>query len=392
MTDPKIIESLLSRGVEEVIDKTHLAQALASGKKLRIKLGIDPTAPDLHLGHAVALRKLKAFQDAGHTIVLIIGDFTGRIGDPSGRSDARTPLTEKAVKVNMQAYLKQAGKILNLRKAEIFYNSKWFMKEGVQKILELASIGTMQQVLHRADFAKRIAAEKGVTMLEALYPLFQGYDSVKVKADLEVGGTDQKFNLLMGRELQRHYELSQQDVLMVPLLIGLDGERKMSKSYDNYIALNDTPEDMFGKIMSLPDALMTHYFILCTELSEKELEDLGSSLSPRDLKARLGFEIVKLYYGEKKAKIAQETFDKVFSKKEIPEDAPALEVKSPISALDLVLASNAAKSKSDAWRLIEGGGLSLGKTSVKNPREILILHEGDAVTIGKKRFFRISLG
>ncbi|MDO8515759.1 MAG: tyrosine--tRNA ligase [bacterium] len=386
------INSLLSRGVEEVIDKEHLAHALASGKKLRIKLGIDPTAEDLHLGHAVALRKLKAFQDAGHTIVLIIGDFTGRIGDPSGRTDARVPLTERQIKVNMKAYLKQTKKILNLRKTEIHYNSRWFNKEGVAKIIELASIGTIQQALARADFKHRLEAGKDVSLLEMFYPLFQGYDSVKVGSDLEVGGTDQKLNLLAGRKLQRHFGEPEQDILTVPLLIGLDGTRKMSKSYDNYVGLDDTPEDMFGKVMSLPDALVRHYFMLCTDVAERDVENLEGSLSPRDLKARLGFEIVKLYHGDKKAQAAQESFDKVFSKKEIPEDAPALEVKSPISAIDLVLASGTQKSKSDAWRLIEGGGLSIGETSVSDPREMLVLHEGDAVKIGKKRFFRVSLG
>ncbi|MEK7514305.1 MAG: tyrosine--tRNA ligase, partial [Patescibacteria group bacterium] len=221
------IKNLLERNVQEVIEVEHLRKLLLNGKKLRVKLGIDPTSPDLHLGHAVILRKLREFQDLGHKVVLIIGDFTGKIGDPSGRSETRKPLTDKQVKENMKSYLKQAGKVINIKKAEVVFNSRWFVKDGIQKMIELATASSIQQVLRRADFKKRIAEDSDITLLEILYPLFQGYDSLKIKADVELGGIDQKFNLLMGRRVQRHFGMKEQDILMVPLLEGLDGVKKM---------------------------------------------------------------------------------------------------------------------------------------------------------------------
>ena len=265
--DEKTIEKILGRGVEEVIAKGHLEAALRSGKKLRVKFGIDPTAPDLHLGHAVPLRKLRQFQDLGHKAVLIIGDFTAMIGDPSGRVGARPPLTKERVKENMKRYLRQAGKIINVKNAEIHYNSKWLGKK--QTIIELSRAATVQQVLHREDFKKRIAEGGDVTLLEVLYPLLQGYDSVMVKADAEIGGTDQKFNLLMGRQIQRYFGMAEQDILMVPLLEGTDGVRKMSKSYDNYIGLDAVPSEMFGKIMSIPDQLIDKYYVFLTDKERK---------------------------------------------------------------------------------------------------------------------------
>lgn len=390
MSDTEKIEQLLTRNVEEVIEKDHLRAALLSGKKLRVKLGIDPTSPDLHLGHAVVLRKLREFQDLGHVVVLVIGDFTGRVGDPSGRSETRKALTAEEVGQNMKDYLAQAGKILDMKKVEVVHNSSWFEKEGIDQLAKLASAGTFQQVMRRADFKKRIDAGQDITFLELLYPLFQGYDSVKIKADVEVGGTDQKFNLLTGRHVQRHFGMPEQDVMTFTLLEGLDGVRKMSKSFGNYIGLTDAPEDMFGKTMSIPDTLTQRYFMLCTDLALPEIEKLRKTLKPRDLKARLGFEIVKLYYGEKKAAAAQESFDKIFSKKEIPEDIPELAVKvKKISALDLVATSGAAKSKNEARRLIEQGGFEFAGEVVDNPQEDLVINGGEVIKIGKKRFFRV---
>jgi tyrosyl-tRNA synthetase len=384
------VKHLLDCNVEEVTLRKHLEDALHSGKKLRVKLGIDPTSPDLHLGHAVVLRKLKEFQDLGHQIVLIIGDFTARIGDPSGRAEARKPLTEADIKKNMKAYLAHAGKIIDVEKAEISHNSEWFLKEGVQRIIELSSMASMQQILKRADFKKRLAAGKDITLLEVFYPLFQGYDSVAVKADVELGGTDQTFNLLMGRQVQRHFGMREQDVLTVPLLEGLDGVKKMSKSAGNYIGLDDEPGDMFGKVMSLPDKLMGKYFLLATELDKSEVKKLQKELGPRDLKARLAFEIVKLYHGDEAARAAEEKFGAVFSRGEMPEDLPALQLAGRISVLDMVIASGAAKSKSEARRLIEPGAVKVDGNIKKDSNEILELVGGEVVRIGKKHFFRVS--
>src|SRR5258708_1561693 len=386
------IGRLLSRNVEEAIEKDHLHTVLSSGKKLRVKLGIDPTSPDLHLGHAVLLRKLREFQELGHQVVLIVGDFTGRIGDPSGRAEARQPLTADEIKKNMKSYLAQAGKILNIRKTEVVHNSDWFDKEGINEFVRLASAGTFEQVLRRADFQKRIEAGQGITFLELLYPLFQGYDSVKVKADVELGGTDQKFNLLTGRHVQRHFDMPEQDVMTVPLLEGLDGVKKMSKSLGNYIGLTDAPNDMFGKTMSVPDTLVKKYFMLCTDISEDDVNKLTKELGPKELKERLGYEIVMLYHGEKEAKGAQQNFNKLFSEKEITNDITELTIKGTMSALDIVIASGTATSKSEARRLIEQGGLDVDQKVQKDPKAEIVLRGGEIIKIGKRRFFKVKKG
>lgn len=387
------ISSLLSRNVEEVIEKDHLADALRSGKKLRVKFGIDPTSPDLHLGHAVVLNKLKEFQDAGHTVVLIIGDFTARVGDPSGRSETRKTLTEREIKENMGQYLAHAGKILNLKDAEVAYNSAWFAKEGIEQFVQLAMAGTFQQVLRRADFKKRIDADQDITFLELLYPLFQGYDSVKINADVEVGGTDQKFNLLMGRRVQRHFGMAEQDVMTLPILEGLDGVKKMSKSLGNYIGLTESPENMFGKIMSIPDVLVEKYFLLCTDLSAKEISSLKGAMGPKDLKERLGFEIVKRYHDEKSARAARENFEKIFSKKEIPDNIPELLIKeAKLTTLDLVTRTGTQKSRGEARRLIEQGGFEYDGAVTKDPQAVLVVRPNAVLRIGKKNFFRTKIG
>lgn len=393
----KAIKELLVRNVEEIVDRKHLEQALKSGKTLRVKLGIDPTSPDLHLGHAVVLRKLREFQELGHVIVLIIGDFTGRIGDPSGRSDARKPLTESQINDNMKEYLIQAGKIIDVERAEIFHNSSWILKGGVSKIIELANAASIQQVLHRADFKKRLDAGQDVTLLEVFYPVFQGYDSVAVNADIELGGTDQTFNLLMGRRIQRHFGMEEQDILTVPLLEGTDGVKKMSKSVGNYIGLYEESDQMFGKIMSLPDKLMERYFELATELEPAEFKKLAQTLSPRDLKVRLGMEIVKLYHGEGAADAAKEKFEKVFSKRK-PEDTtlPEFIVKTrKLSILDLILSPQGAKrpnlkSKSEALRLINEGAIAINGQVKKDRWEIIELRGGEILKIGKRGFFRVK--
>ena len=390
--DAEKVKQVLERGVAQIIERNELNILLTSGKKLRVKLGIDPTAPDLHLGHAVVLRKLKEFQDLGHKIVLIIGDFTAQIGDPSGKSKTRPPLSETEVKKNMKSYLAQAGKMIDVRKAEIRRNSEWHKKGGLKALLELSRAASIQQILEREDFANRIKQGETISMLESLYPLLQGYDSVAVKADVELGGTDQTFNLLMGRRVQRHFGMREQQVLTTPLLVGLDGTHKMSKSLGNYIGVTDAPNDMFGKIMSVPDNLMAQYFELCAGVSKAEQESLERHLSPRDLKARLAFEIVKLSHGEKAAKMADENFTNVFSKKDFSsEDVKELKLSSSLSVADLVLVSGVTKSKSEAWRLIEQGAVSLDDEVKKDPREALTLRGGEVVKIGKRNFFRAKI-
>lgn len=386
------IKNLLSRNIEEVIEWEHLEKALLGGKKLRVKLGIDPTAPDLHLGHAGILMKLRDFQELGHKVVLIIGDFTGKIGDPSGRSETRKPLTDIEVRKNMKSYLAQAGKIIDVKKTEVVYNSLWFARASISKMVELSMASTVQQVMKRADFKKRLENDNDITVLEILYPLFQGYDSYMVRADVELGGTDQKFNLLMGRRVQRYFGMKEQDILTVPLLEGLDGIRKMSKSFDNYIALNDEPTQMFGKVMSVPDGLIEKYFEFCTNLLPEEIANAKKDLRPRDLKAKLGFEIVKIYYGDKRAREAQENFSRVFSKRDLSGKLPILKVKGRISPVDLVLKSGVASSKARAWRLVEQGGFSVGERVTKDPKEALIFGGGETVRVGKKSFFRIEVG
>lgn len=373
-----------------VIERNRLEKALKSEKKLRIKFGIDPTSPDLHLGHAVVLRKLKEFEDLGCKIVLIIGDFTAQIGDPSGRSETRKPLTEAEVQANMKEYISQAGKILNIKKAEIHYNSEWFKKEAARKIFELAAAGTIQQMLHRADFKKRIDSGGDVSVVELLYPLFQGYDSVRVEADVELGGNDQLFNLITARRVQRHFGLSEQDIVTIALLEGLDGVKKMSKSYNNYVGLNDKPADMFGKLMSLSDVLMRKYFLFCTDLGEEEIKNI-LTMAPKDAKTRLALEITAIYHNKTAARKAAENFDKLFSKKEISDgDLPELLIGGQeMSGTAMVVASGVVKSKNEARRLIEQGGLTIEKETIKDPARILRL-SGEVVKIGKRHFFRVK--
>jgi len=387
----KKIESILSRGIEEVVVRNHLRDALLESKKLTIKLGIDPTAPDLHLGHAVLLKKLRDFQDLGCKIALVIGDFTARIGDPSGRENSRPPLSLSEVNRNMKRYLDQAGKVFDISRAKIFYNSQWFEKESSRKFVELASMGSIQQILRRADFRKRIEAGKDVSLLEALYALFQGYDSVELEADVEIGGSDQIFNLLMGRKVQRHFGLPQQDVITTSLLEGTDGKKKMSKSYGNYIGLGEGPDDMYGKIMSIPDSLVNKYFLLVTDLTEEKIKTLSKELSPKEFKSYLGVEVVKTYHGDKKAEKARKKFDQIFSKKEVPSNIPGLKLSAKkMSVVDLVISSGIIKSKSEARRVIVQGGVGVNDVVKNDPNETVSFRGGEILKIGKKNFFKVK--
>lgn len=371
--DKEKIKELLTRGVETVIVQKELEEKLNSGKKIRLYLGVDPTGPEIHLGHAVILWKLKTFQELGHEVILLIGDFTAKIGDPSDKKAIRQPLTDKEIKENMRGYKRQAEKILDFKKVRLKYNSKWLKKLNFEDVLNLASKFTVGQMLERDMYQSRIKNNKPIGIHEFMYPLMQGYDSVAMDVDLEVGGNDQTFNMLAGRTLQKAYNEKDKHVLAVKLLVGTDG-RKMSKSYGNTIPLESTPEDMYGKIMSMRDEMMPDYFLLTTHLPENEIEEILKS-SPRDAKARLAREVVALYYGESKAKEAEEEFEKVFKNKELPSNIEEFKLKDRnLDLVDTLVETKLASSKNEAKRLIEQGGVH---------------KDGDIIRVGKRRFVRI---
>lgn len=387
-------KSLLTRNIDEIISREHLEKQLKSGKKLRIKLGADPTAPDLHLGHAVVLWKLRAFQELGHTIVFIIGDYTTRIGDPSGKSKTRPPLSDAEIEKNAKTYFSQVGKILDIKKTEIRYNSEWFAKLDFADVIKLAANFSVWRLLERDDFSKRHKEGKELLGHEILYSMMQAYDSIMVKADVECGGTDQKFNLLVGRDLQRKMSLPEQDIIIFKLLVGLDGVKKMSKSLGNYIGLTESSDSMFGKIMSLPDNLILPYFELATPVSEKELKEIETALksgtNPRDLKVRLAKEIVALYHSKDAAEKAALEFTRVFKNKEKP--SKILEIKiseKKLKLVDLIVATKLIKSKSEARRLIEQGGVKVDDAVEKDWQKEIEVKSGMIVQIGKRKFVKI---
>ncbi len=389
-------DRILNRGVDQIIERKHLEKALSSGRKLRVKLGIDPTSPDLHLGHAEVLRKLRDFQDLGHKAVLIIGDFTAKVGDPSGRSKERPILSEKEIKANMNGYLKQAGKIIDVKKAEIRHNSEW-LSGRVENILELTKAATINQVSERADFRARIKAGQKVSLLEGLYSLLQGFDSVNIKADVELGGSDQLLNLLMGRQIQRYYGMKEQDILTVPLIEGTDGVEKMSKSKGNYIGLNEPAKDMFGKLMSIPDKLIYKYFELCTDTQKDELKAIKAALekngtNPMDYKLRLAEEIVALYHGKGEAVKAKGEFINVFRKRNFPQNILSKTMaKKSYSIVDLLVMTGMTFSKSEARRLIEQGGVRLGNEKINNPNfSVKFSSKPVVLQVGKQKFLRIK--
>ncbi|MEK7104821.1 MAG: tyrosine--tRNA ligase [Patescibacteria group bacterium] len=387
ITDEKKIEEVLGRGVEEIIEKEHLVNNLKSGRRLNIKFGIDPTMPDLHLGHSVPLKKLRQFQEMGHLAILVIGDATAMVGDPSGRSETRKMLQSSEVKKNMKNYLKQAKKILNIKKTKVVYNSKWLGGHSMVTILELSKAGSIQQILHRSDFKKRIKNDQDITLLETLYPLMQGYDSVVMKADLEIGGTDQKFNLLTGRRVQRYFQMAEQDILTLPLLEGTDGIKKMSKSYDNYIALDEKPDNMFGKIMSIKDELIDKYFKLCTNFTESEIP---KDRNPKNNKMKLAHEIVKIYHGEKNAEKAEENFINTFQKREIPEEMMELKTEGEKTLMDILVEAKILSSKGDFRRLVEERAVTNLDSDKKITDVNTIPKSGMKFKIGKKRFVKIK--
>ncbi|TSC92265.1 MAG: tyrosyl-tRNA synthetase [Candidatus Berkelbacteria bacterium Licking1014_96] len=390
------IEKLLTHNVVEVIEKESLDKKLKSGKKLRIKIGADPTAPDLHLGHVVVLDKLKEFQDLGHQVIFLIGDFTARIGDPSGRSKTRPTLSEDEIKHNAQTYFEQVGKILDIKKVEIRYNSEWYQKMSVADFIKLSSNFSLWRISERDDFEKRRKAGIDVGYHEGAYSIMQAYDSVELKADVEIGGTDQKFNLLAGRSLMKKLGQTPQEVITLPLLIGLDGKKKMSKSLSNYIGIAEEPNEMFGKVMSISDKMMIDYFKLATNLEDFEIREFIHALklgaNPKEIKERLAIEIVKRFYDEPTAEKARERFSLQFGKKEIPEDIPEANFKLgvcenlPQMLFDLKL----VKSKSEAKRLVEGGGVKIDGAKIEDIEAPICVHKGMVIQVGKRRFLRIK--
>lgn len=381
------IKETLERGVAEVIAREHLEKRLREGKKLRIKLGIDPTGAHLHIGHANNLLKLRDFQELGHTPVLIIGDATGRIGDTSDKDSERPMLHKKILSDNEKTYLKQIGKIVDLKKAEVHHNSKWLDRLTFAEIGEQAEQFSVSDFIARDNIKRRLSAGKRVSLRETLYPLMQGYDSVAVEADVELGGTDQRFNLLAGRTLQEHYKQEAQDVVMMHLLPGTDG-RKMSKSFGNTVNILDAPNIMYANVMRVHDTLVAQYFEMCTRLPKIAVSEI-LRLPPREAKMRLAREIVTLYHSETEAQKAEEEFVRVFSNKELPEDIQEAAVAGDTTLEDILIREGMAPSKSEVRRLVEGGGLKDAETGEKLNDPKILVSKPLIIKIGKKKFLRI---
>jgi tyrosyl-tRNA synthetase len=390
ITDNQRIQDLLNRGCEEIIDRGDLEKKLKSGKKLRIKLGIDPTSPNLHIGRAIPLLKLRDFQELGHQIVFIIGDFTGIVGDTSDKDSERPMLDEKVVKENMKSYKEQAGKILDLKKCEIRHNSEWLDKLRYREIGKQANVFSVNEFIARDNIRKRLDAGKRVSLREVFYPLMQGYDSVAIKADVEIGGTDQKFNLLAGRELQRFSGQEPQNIITNPLIEGLDG-RKMSSSWGNTINLMDSAREMYGKIMSLKDEFIIRYFVLTTRVDFKLIKqyeaELASGVNPRDIKIKLAYEMVRFYHGDKAAQAEVDYFVGTFSKKEMPTEMKSVKPSS-YDIITFLLEAKAVSSKTDARRIIQQKGVKVNQVAIEDVN--LELKKGDVVQKGKIFFARVA--
>lgn len=391
------IEELLTRGVEDVIVREDLEKKLKSGKPLRIKLGIDPTGAKIHLGRAITLHKLRAFQQLGHKIVLIIGDFTAQIGDASDKESERQPLTIEEIKANMKTYLAQIGEIIDLKKTEIHNNTEWHEKGTKQQLLEEAMNFTVNQMIKRDNFSQRFESDKPIGLHEILYPLLQGMDSVEVKADVEIGGNDQLFNLLAGRTLQKKYGQAPQNVMTFALLEGTDG-RKMSTSWGNCIYIEDKPTDMYGKVMSIKDELIVRYLTLCTDMPMPEVKKIekklkSDSFNPKDAKSTLAFEIVKMYHGKKEAEGAAAHFEKTVVKKELPaaDEIPVVKIKkATIYLAELMVDAKLAPSKSEARRLIEQGGVKVDGAVIGDREAVIEGHSGMIIQVGKRKIIKIK--
>lgn len=395
-TDPQKIKELLTRGVEEIIDKVSLEKKLNGGKELRIKLGIDPTSPNIHIGRSIPLLKLKDFQDLGHKIVFIIGDFTGVIGDTSDKDSERPMLDGDEVKRNMESYIDQASKIIDIKKCEVRHNSEWLSKISYEELGKQANAFSLSDFISRENIKKRLDGGKRVSLRELLYPLMQGYDSVAVKADVELGGTDQRFNLLAGRELQRLYKQTPQDIVTSPLVEGLDG-RKMSSSWGNTINLKDSATDMFGKVMSLSDGLIIKYFKLATRVPLEKIDEYESKLNsgenPKNIKLKLAFEIVRIYHSEKGALEAEKNFEHTFSKGGVPEDVLEISSKKEDLLSEVLVLNKIVSSKTEWRRLVSDGAVTKIDAGTTTESEKIVDPDATATDgvyrVGKKRFVKI---
>lgn len=395
------VEALM-RGVVEVVPeeafRKKIEKSVRTGKPLNIKLGMDPSAPDVHIGHTVVLQKLRQFQEYGHHIQLLIGDFTGKVGDPTGKSETRKVLTDEQVKQNAQTYVEQYGKVLNMDKTEVLYNSHWLGELKFDEVLKLAGQMTVARMLEREDFSKRYKSGQPISVHEFFYPLMQGYDSVAMETDIEVGGTDQTFNLLMGRQLQDAYGKEKQVMLTLPLIEGLDGVRKMSKSLNNYIGIDEAPNEIFGKSMSIPDELMGKYFKLATDLPMDEIASLeeglaNGSIHPRDAKMKLGRKFVEMYHGEEAAQEAQRYFETVFQKRALPDDLPEIvwTGAKEVSLIDLLVELNMQSSKGEARRMIQGGGVKINEQKQDDIQTVVTIKDEMIIQVGKRKFTKLKV-
>lgn len=388
---------IIQKGAAEIINVEELEQKLIKSQKenkpLVVKLGLDPSAPDIHLGHAVVLRKIKQLQDLGHKAVIIIGDFTGMIGDPTGKSKARKQLTKEQVIENAKTYEKQIFKVLDREKTEVRFNSEWLGKLNFRDVIELASKLTVARMLEREDFKNRFNNQISIGIHEFFYPLMQAYDSIELKADIELGGTDQRFNILMGRTMQKEYDQESQIAMFMPILEGIDGKEKMSKSLGNYIGINESAEEIYTKVMQIPDELIIKYFELATDIHPDEIDKIKDMLetnedNPRDVKMRLAKEIVILYHGEKAALAAEAHFKSVFQNNEIPEDIPSVDIVEGENIIDIITKSKLAPSKSEVKRLMLQGGIKVNGEKVLSFENTPLKNE-DIIQVGKRKFIKV---
>lgn len=390
---------IIKRGVQEIIPEKELEEkivrSIKSNKPLQVKLGCDPSRPDLHLGHSVVLKKLRHFQDLGHQAILIIGDFTGIIGDPTGKNKTRPSLTLEETKINGKTYFDQASKILSSKNVTIKYNSEWLANKTFADIIHISSKYTIARMLERDDFTQRYKSGEPIAMHEFLYPLAQAYDSVAIKADVELGGTDQKFNLLIGRDLQKEFGQMPQVIITLPLLVGTDGIDKMSKSLDNYIGISESPKDIYGKTLSIPDNLIIDYFTLATDVSTKSISNSkklldSGEINPRDVKRELARELVALYYSKEIAENAEKEFDEIFVKKNNPTNIEEFILNSKsISLLQLLVDTKLCESKSQARRVIEQGGVSIENKKITDPMSNVTISESAVLKVGKRNFLKL---
>jgi tyrosyl-tRNA synthetase len=389
----------IRRGTVEILPEAELekkiTRSIKNNQPLKIKFGADPSAPDLHIGHAVVFNKLRVFQQLGHDVIFLIGDFTGMLGDPTGKSKTRKQLSREQVLINAETYKSQVFKLLDESKTIIRFNSEWFEKINIYQFLELTSHYTVARILERDDFSKRFKSQTPIAMLEFLYPLIQGYDSVALKSDVEIGGTDQKFNFLVGRTLQEHYGQEAQIVLTMPVLEGTDGVQKMSKSLDNYIGVCDSPRDIFGRTMSIPDNMISRWYELATDLPLQELRNIQKeleedSVNPVSLKRRLGRELVRIYHDLESAENAEKEFDEIFRSKGIPDNIPEVEVSEDIVLIDLLIQESMTRSKGEGRKLIRGGAISIDGEKISDEMFTLTSESSCVLKVGKRRFLKVN--